>query len=414
MKAAVIAIGDELLIGQVTDTNSGELAKIMGEKGWELSSVRVVHDEAGAIRSALEAAFAEADVVLTTGGLGPTKDDITKNVLCECFGGKLVRDPAVSENIREIFAKRGIEMNALTADQALVPECCRVIQNRLGTAPIMWFEREGKILVSMPGVPFETLGMFRSEVFPALLSRFPQENHIEHRTAVFADLTESKIAMELASWEANLPEYIHLAYLPKPGLMRLRLDGRHTDAKLLKTEIDRLHGELTARFPENLVADADVSPAEALIQGLRRRGFTVATAESCTGGTVASRITAVAGCSDVMKGGVVAYSNDVKSRLLGVPEELIAAHGAVSEPVARAMAEGVCRATGATCSVATTGIAGPSGGTPEKPVGTVWLGICIAGQTTAFCRRFPGNRDRVVDRAATTALTSLLLALNTN
>lgn len=412
MKVTVIAIGDELLIGQVTDTNSGSLARIMEGRGWEVDSVMVVHDNGDAIREAIEDAFARTSVVLTTGGLGPTKDDITKNVLLDIFGGVLVRNEEVAENIKEIFRKRGIEMNALTADQALVPSSCRVIQNRVGTAPIMWFRNnEGKVLVAMPGVPFETVEMFRREVFPQLCREFPSGESIGRRTVVLADLTESRIAMDLERWERDLPSFVHLAYLPKPGLVRLRLDGRHCDASLLNDTLDRLHGELVERFSRNLVADDDLLPEEALLNGLRRQGFTLATAESCSGGRIASRITAIAGCSDVMTGGVVAYSNEVKKSILGVGEETLRQHGAVSEETAREMVSGVCRATGAKCGIATTGIAGPTGGSVEKPVGTVWFGISVDGRVETFCRHFPGSRERVIDRASTTAMTALLLAL---
>lgn len=412
MKVSVIAIGDELLIGQVTDTNSGSLARIMTPYGWAIDSVEVVHDRREDIRSAIDRAFDRSDVVLTTGGLGPTKDDITKQVLCDYFGGKLRRDDSVTENIKEIFAKRGITMNPLTADQALVPSSCRVIQNRVGTAPIMWFERpDGKVLVSMPGVPFETIQMFTSEVFPQLRRRFPSDICIEHRTVIVADLTESRVAMDLDEWEDALPPFIHLAYLPKPGLIRLRLDGEHTDGNLLTATIDRLHQELVERFSANVVASDDVLPEASLLEAVRGLGLTIAVAESCTGGTISSRITAIAGCSDVMKGGVTAYSNDVKQSILNVSESTLREHGAVSSETAAEMVAGVCRATGADCAVATTGIAGPTGGTPEKPVGTVWFGIAVNGRVTTFSRHFPGTRDRIIDRAATTAITSLILAL---
>lgn len=412
MKVSIIAIGDELLIGQVTDTNSGSLARLMAPHGWELASVRVVHDDADAIRRAIDHAMTETQVVITTGGLGPTKDDITKQVLCDYFGGTLRRDPTVTANIEEIFAKRGITMNPLTADQALVPTSCRVIQNRVGTAPIMWFERsDGHVLVAMPGVPFETIQMFQSQVLPQLIEAFPSTDHIAHRTLVVSGIPESQIALRLDRWEQAMPSFTHLAYLPNQGIVRLRLDGHHTDPTLLESEISRLHSELSHIFADNLLATDDLSPAQILISELRKAGLTVATAESCTGGTIASQITAVAGCSDVMAGGVVAYSNEVKKRILGVSPDTLEAHGAVSAETAAEMALGACRATGADCAVATTGIAGPTGGTPEKPVGTVWFGIAIHGQVTTFTHRFPGTRDRVVNRAATTALSALSMAL---
>lgn len=412
MKTAIIAIGDELLIGQVVDTNSGSIARMIDPAGWSIEWVKVIHDDADAIVRAVDEAFAVADVVLTTGGLGPTKDDITKLTLCKYFGGELRHDPDVLENIKEIFQRRGIQLNALTEAQALVPTSCRVIQNRVGTAPIMWFERnDGKVLVSMPGVPFETVQMFQSEVFPQLLKKFHSEEHIAHRCIIVEGLTESKVAMQLNDWEDALPDFIHLAYLPKPGIIRLRLDGHHPDNNLLQSTLDNLHAQLCQRFADNLLADADLTPEEALLLRLRAKKLTLATAESCTGGNIAHRITAIAGCSDCYNGSIVSYANDVKINILGVKKESIEAHGVVSEEVVAQMAEGVKKAIGTDCAIATSGIAGPSGATPNKPIGTVCIAIATPERTIASTFHFPGTRDRVIDRASTTALTLLAMAL---
>ena len=235
MKVSVIVIGDELLIGQVVDTNSGWIARHISPYGWEVNDVQTVGDNADEIRRSIDRAFELSSVVLTTGGLGPTKDDITKSVLCDYFGGEMVTDNSVTENVNRIFARRGIKMNPLTAAQAIVPSSCRVIQNRVGTAPIMWFEREdGKVLVSMPGVPFETSTMMSEAVFPALRERFPSPVHIEHAVLMVTDYTESGLAMKISAWEESLPEHLHLAYLPKPGLIRLRLDGHHEDVAFIR------------------------------------------------------------------------------------------------------------------------------------------------------------------------------------
>ncbi len=412
MKTAVIAIGDELLLGQVIDTNSGAIARMIDPAGWSLEWVKVIHDDADAITSAVDEAFRAADVVLTTGGLGPTKDDITKLTLCRYFGGELRHDETVLDNIKEVFAKRGIQLNPLTEAQALVPTSCRVIQNRVGTAPIMWFERtDGKVLVSMPGVPFETLQMFQSEVFPQLLKKYHSDTHISHRCVIVEGLTESKVAMQLDEWEEALPDFVHLAYLPKPGIIRLRLDGHNTDRALLESTLDRLHAQLCNRFADHLLADSDMTPEESLLQRLRAKGLTVATAESCTGGNIAHRITAIAGCSDCYFGTVVSYDNSVKTNLLNVDPAAIETHGAVSEEVASQMAEGVRKAIGTDCAIATSGIAGPSGATPGKPVGTVCIAIATPERTVAATYHFPGTRDRVIDRASTTALTLLAMAL---
>ena len=412
MKIAIIAIGDELLIGQVVDTNSGSIARMIDPAGWSVEYVKVIHDDADAITAAVDEAFAVADVVLTTGGLGPTKDDITKLTLCKYFGGELRHDPTVLDNIKEVFAKRGIQLNPLTEAQAMVPTSCRVIQNRVGTAPIMWFERtDGKVLVSMPGVPFETLQMFRAEVFPQLLDKFHSDEHIGHRCVIVEGLTESKVAIQLDAWEDALPSFIHLAYLPKPGIIRLRIDGHHTDNDLLQSTLDQLHAQLCDIFADHLLADADLTPEESMLQRLRAKGYSVATAESCTGGNIAHRITAIAGCSDCYHGSVVAYENSVKINILGVDPAAIEAHGVVSEEVVAQMAQGIRKAIGSDCAIATSGIAGPGGATPGKPVGTVCIAIATPERTVAATYHFPGTRDRVIDRASTTALTLLAMAL---
>ncbi|WP_289733997.1 CinA family nicotinamide mononucleotide deamidase-related protein [Paramuribaculum intestinale] len=405
MKTTIIVIGDELLIGQVTDTNSGMIARLMAPHGWEVEQVMTVADDREAIREAVGRALDSTPVVLTTGGLGPTKDDITKAVLTDIFGGELREDPDVLANVREVVERRGLKLNDLTAAQAIVPTSCRVIQNRVGTAPLMWFERtDGHILVAMPGVPFETREMFSSAVMPMLLQRFPSPDHIEHRTLVVADISESALATRLAPWESALPPYAHLAYLPKPGVVRLRIDGRHTDAGFLKKEIDRLADELALLAAGNLMCRGDITPARCLLDMLVERHLTVGTAESCTGGNIAHTITAEPGSSAAMLGGVVSYSNDVKRRLLGVSEASLEAHGAVSIPVVKEMASGARKALGCDIALATSGIAGPGGAVPGKPVGTVCIAVATPWGLWADTFHFPGNRERVIDRATTTAI----------
>lgn len=411
MNVSIIVIGDELLIGQVTDTNSGFLARTMRPAGWKVVKVEVVPDDNAAIRTAVNDALSRADVVLTTGGLGPTKDDITKQALMDVFGGELYRDEAVEANVREVVGKRGIHLNALTADQALVPTSCSVIQNKLGTAPIMIFEKEGKTLVAMPGVPFETRGMFTSEVFPMLCRRYAPDVELRSDVVQAVDITESDLAMRLETWEEALPSFIHLAYLPQPGLIRLRLDGSHVSRPTLDEAMDRCRAELIALLADNFLVDDDVTPAALLVRLLAHRGLKVATAESCTGGAVSAAITSVPGASEVMQGGVVSYSNEVKTTVLGVNASDIEEQGAVSEPVVRQMAAGVARLCGADCAIATSGIAGPGGATPGKPVGTVWISILTPETTLAWCSRFPGDRARVTERAVSTALLRLCKAI---
>lgn len=411
MKVSIIVIGDELLIGQVTDTNSGFLARTMAPEGWEVNDVQTISDTASEIRRAVSEAFTRSDVVLTTGGLGPTKDDITKQTLCDIFGGTLREDPEVTANIREVFARRGLQLNPLTAAQALVPTSCRVIQNRVGTAPVMWFETTAprKVLVAMPGVPFETEHVFALEVFPRLLRAFPRHDALLHRTFVVTDISESALAMRLDSFERALPSNLHLAYLPKQGIIRLRLDGHGSNTDSLTAEMQHQSAELMRLCGDNLLCEGDFTPARLLIDRLTARGLTISTAESCTGGNIAASITANPGASAVMLGGIVAYSNDVKMRLLGVEAATLAAHGAVSIPVVEQMALGACRATGSHIAVATSGIAGPGGATPDKPVGTVCIAAATAdGRIISHTHHFPGDRARVIDRTTTAALLAAL------
>lgn len=409
MKVSIIVIGDELLLGQVTDTNSGDIARHIAPYGWEVNDVQTVGDEAGEIRLAIDRAFELSDVVLTTGGLGPTKDDITKTVMCDYFGGELKEDPEVLANVLDVVSRRGFKINKLTAAQAIVPTSCRVIQNRVGTAPIMWFEKDGKVLVSLPGVPFETREMFTTEVFPQLCEKFRTDVDIEHAVLMVTDYTESGLAEKIAPWEEALPEYLHLAYLPKPGLIRLRIDGAHRDKNFITAEVRRAAGELVEMLGDAVIATDDLTPAEILLRRCRERGLKLATAESCTGGNIAHEITLIAGSSDVFAGSVVSYSNEVKMTVLGVGAETLEANGAVSLPVVREMAEGALRAIGAQVAVATSGIAGPGGGSEEKPVGTVCMAAAVVtpdGRTLCETEthHFPGNRRRVIEASTTRVL----------
>lgn len=265
MNVAIIVIGDELLIGQVTDTNSGFIARHIAPYGWQVVNVQVVADDADCISRAMDRAFALAPVVLTTGGLGPTKDDITKGVMCRYFGGELIEDSEVLDNVKNIFKKRGLKLNDLTRSQAMVPSSCKVIQNRVGTAPIMWFNHvhpngASQVLVSMPGVPFETAEMFTSEVFPRLRAFFPSDLDVEHRTMVVADISESDLATRLEGFEAQLPQGFHLAYLPKPGIIRLRLDAMGNDRSVILPMLDEQWAKLTEEVGDNILWNGDAEP----------------------------------------------------------------------------------------------------------------------------------------------------------
>ncbi len=404
MQVSIVVIGKELLLGQVIDTNSSDISHRLDPLGWKVSDIQIVDDDANQITRAIDRAFESSDVVITTGGLGPTKDDITKQTLCNYFGGELIHDENVLATVKRVISRRGLELNDLTAKQAMVPSSCRIIQNEVGTAPIMWFERDGKVLVTMPGVPFETREMLDRQVIPQLLQRFPSKMNYEHRTVMVVGYSESLLAMKIEEWENSLPSYLHLAYLPKPGLVRLRIDGEHTDKTLLISEINHYHSMLCNLLGENVLCNADIPVEEILLQELEALGLTISTAESCTGGNIAHLLTSVPGSSKVFNGGVVAYSNDVKKKILGVNAETLENHGAVSIPVVEAMAIGACQAMQTDCAIATSGIAGPSGGSEDKPVGTVCIAVKTPKEIFSFTHHFPGNRQRVIVRASMTAM----------
>lgn len=411
MKYSTIVIGDELLIGQVTDTNSGWIARHLAPFGWESQSVKVIADDANEITKAIDEAFAQCDVVLMTGGLGPTKDDITKATLCRYFGGEMVLNEEVKHTVDNMFKHRGIAMNSLTASQAMVPSSCRVIQNEVGTAPIMWFERNGKVLVSMPGVPIETQTMMERAVIPQLVKHFDSNLDVEYRTFVVIDYPESALAEKLDEFERQMPDYIHLAYLPSQGIIRLRLTGAHSDREVINTDMDRLGKQLHKILGNSIIADGDKPLAQIVGERLRELGLTLSTAESCTGGNVAHVITEIAGSSDYFMGSVVSYSNDVKHRVLGVDQTTLDSYGAVSQPVVEQMACGVSNLCRTHCAVATSGVAGPGGGTPEKPVGTVWIAACVGDIVVSKCHHFNGSRKQIIDRATNHALITLLKLL---
>lgn len=410
MQAEIITIGDELLIGQVVDTNSAWLGRTLGEDGIKVTQITSVQDDADQIARTVNEALARVSIVLVTGGLGPTRDDITKHTLAKLFGMKLVRDEQVYETVRRQLAVRGIAFNELNRGQALVPDGCTVLPNRNGTAPGMWFERGGQILVSMPGVPFEMQALVTDEVLPRLRTHFSLHANV-HRTAITFGLAESILAERIAPWEAALPVNLRMAYLPSALCIRLRLSAYETDPDKARSEIDRQFDRLAGLIPHYLVGYGDDTLESVTGTLLRSRGETLATAESCTGGNIAHRFTAMPGASDYFLGGVVAYSNEVKTSLLGVDPDSLNRYGAVSRSVAEQMAEGVRRATGATYGISTTGIAGPSGGTPDKPVGTVWMAVATPEGVHARCMVFGSVRAQNIERSSSNCINLLRLQL---
>ena len=408
MNVEIIVIGDELLIGQVTDTNSGWIARELNHIGWEVTEITTVRDRSREIADALNSSFGRVDVVLMTGGLGPTKDDITKQTLCDYFGGKLVFDESVFANVETIFRRRKLTMNESTRNQAYVPNVCTVIQNPVGTAPVMWFERNGKVLVSMPGVPTEMKTVMKEAVISRLREYFQDHSSILHRTCLVKDFTESRLSETLSDFEAQLPACIKLAYLPTPGVIRLRLTARGDEESYLQKIIDDEFFKLRTILGSHLFCGSDTTLAGALGSILTERGETLATAESCTGGNIAHEITRVAGSSVYFKGSVVAYSNEVKTRVLNVSSETLSGFGAVSRETVLQMVSGVQRLLSSDCAIATSGIAGPGGGSVEKPVGTVWIAVRYGERSEAECFCFEGDREQVIARATQSALLMLI------
>ncbi|MCH5245190.1 MAG: CinA family nicotinamide mononucleotide deamidase-related protein [Muribaculaceae bacterium] len=405
MKVYLINIGDELLIGQVVNTLAADIARMLDPHNIAIAQTEVVGDSEEAIIGAVKRGLSsDCDVIITTGGLGPTRDDITKKVMLDIFGGVMRLDEATLANVAEVVAGRGLKLNELTRAQAIVPSTCRVIQNRVGTAPIMWFEKENRVLVSMPGVPFETLTMLGEEVLPHLQEHFPTQEKTLRRVLIVTGYTESALARELADVEDILPRFLHLAYLPRPGIVRLRLDGQHDDLILLEREISRYADMIGERLGDAVKATDDLTDAEILLKHLIDRKMTVGTAESCTGGNIAHQITSVAGSSAAYWGSIVSYANSVKTSQLGVAPEIIDNHGAVSIPVVEQMARGVQKALGVDVAIATSGIAGPSGAVPGKPVGTVCIAVAVGSRMVSGTYHFQGSRERVINRATSTAL----------
>ena len=403
MNAEIITIGDEILIGQIVDTNAAYIAQKLNGAGIIVSERSSVGDRAEQITRAIEQSMQRSDIVILTGGLGPTKDDITKTTLAKLFGGQMRNDKRVEEHVRSMLALRGIEFNELNRSQAMVPDSCEVLFNAHGTAPGMWFEREGKVVISLPGVPFEMRHLMEDEVLPRLQSRFALRQ-VVHRTLITAGIAESMLAARIAEWEDALPDYLHLAYLPAPNIVRLRLSAYDVDGTVAEREIDERFRQLEELIPNNIVGFEGATLQEQVHHLLIESGKTLAVAESCTGGSISAKFTAMAGASTYFLCGVTAYANEAKRDILGVDESLIEHHGAVSEEVARAMAEGARRISGADFAVATTGIAGPTGGSEQKPVGTVWFAVASERGTVAKMRNSGTDRGQVIDRATAYAI----------
>lgn len=406
MNATIITIGDEILIGQIVDTNSVSIARKLNAIGIIIKEKLSIGDSSSEIAATLNRALQSSDVLIITGGLGPTKDDITKHTLAEYFGSKLVYNPTEGEHVRQLLERRGIQFTELNRNQAMLPECCTVLHNAHGTAPGMWFNHEGKVIISLPGVPFEMEHLMEDEVVPRLKAQFTLSD-IVHRTIITRGIPESILAERIEKWEDSLPDFLHLAYLPAPNIVRLRLSAYNVNKVEAESEIDAHIEKLRTIIGDNIVGFEGATVESLVHDILIKRSLKLAIAESCTGGTISAKFTAIAGASQYFMAGVTAYSNEAKRDILGVSMTDIECFGAVSEVVALEMAEGIRRIAGADYAIATTGIAGPSGGTRQKPVGTVWIAIATPNGSYAVMRNSGTDRSQIINRASAYAIEML-------
>jgi len=406
MRAAIITIGDEILIGQTIDTNSAWIGSELSKSGFDVFRITSVHDGREDILYALDEVTGKADVAIITGGLGPTSDDITKPVLCEFFNTRLVMNGEVLKMIEEMMGRRKNPMNENNRRQAFVPESCRVLKNAKGTAPGMWFEKDGTIFISMPGVPSEMQYIMSEHVIPELNKRFTSQV-ILHRNIMTYGTFEARLAEILTDFEKGLPANIKLAYLPSSGVIKLRLTGRGKDYNELNELLSGQVSELYRIIPEFIYGENEDSLEKVVGDLLKEKNQTVCTAESCTGGEIAHLITGIPGSSLYYKGSVIAYANSVKTRILNIPDEILSEYGAVSEEVVSYMANETRKLLTTDYCIATSGIAGPDGGTESKPVGTLWMAVSSEMGTVTEKRIFGIDRITNIKRFSLAALNLL-------
>lgn len=409
-KAIIISIGDEILYGQTLDTNSHWICGQLDLLGIKVIQKITIGDRREEILHHLESSEAQADVILMTGGLGPTSDDLTKPCLVEYFDTHLVRNEEVLAHIQNLFEKAGRKMSHLNEEQAELPDCCTPIPNPFGTAAGMWFDRNGKVIVSMPGVPYEMKRMMEATILPKLKSTFIKEG-ILHRMIRTIGIPESTLAEKIKDWEQALPNHIKLAYLPTMGSVKLRLTSTGTDSNAVKTELQEVINQVLPLIDNYVYGYDDEEIEEAIGRILMERDLTLAIAESCTGGFLSHKITSVPGSSQWFNGAFVPYSNQLKNEQLNVSNDIIIQHGAVSEPVVLALAENVRKAFHSDVGIAISGIAGPGGGTEEKPVGTVWIGYADKNKTVAKKFRFTKDRILNIKYSASAALNMIRINL---
>ncbi|MFI3263294.1 MAG: CinA family nicotinamide mononucleotide deamidase-related protein [Rikenellaceae bacterium] len=403
MDAHVVTIGDEILIGQIVDTNSAWIGNLFNDNGIKVKQISSISDDLDAIVTTLSRSLDTMPITIVTGGLGPTKDDITKVAFCKLLGCELKEDKNVTEFLKDFLSSKGYPLNGLNIGQAYIPELCETLHNANGTAPGMWAERNGNIIVSLPGVPYEMKALMSDVVLPKIKSKF-ELGDITHKTMYTFGMPESVLAETIEDWETNLPKSLHLAYLPNHNGVKLRLSDYESPKSEALNLIDAAFAKLYDIIPDKILGFNAETVEVSLSKLLLERNETLSVAESCTGGKISSRITALSGSSAYYLGGVCTYANEVKSGVLGVSSDDLATYGAVSETVARQMAEGVKRLTGSTYSIATTGIAGPTGGTEDKPVGTVWFAIATPEGVFSEKKIFGQLREPNIDKASSFGL----------
>ncbi len=407
VKVEIITIGDEILIGQIVDTNSAWMGVELNKVGISVSSIVSISDQIEVIKSSLKSALERVDIVLITGGLGPTKDDVTKKSLAEFFNSKMILDQETLAHVKQIFDQLGRPLLDVNIKQAEVPEVCQVIKNDNGTAPCMWFEVDGKIVVSMPGVPFEMKALMSDKIIPRLLTHFKLPI-IQHLNILTVGLGESFLAKQIEDLESSLPEYIKLAYLPKFGQVRLRLSGVANDLNNLLTEMQKWQKLIIERLGDYVVSNQDITLQQVVLNYLIENGFKLSTAESCTGGYIAHLITQITGSSSAYVGGGVVYTNELKKKVLGVREDTLIQFSAVSEETVIQMAEGANHNFGSDYAMAVSGYAEGGEGVVDEAVGLIWIAIAGPYGTTAKSFHFGKNRLQNIERATTAAFSFLL------
>ena len=406
MQVEIITIGDEILIGQIIDTNSAWMAQQLNLHGFSVKQISSVSDNEFHILNALKEAASRANIVLITGGLGPTKDDITKKTLCKYFSTELVYNEEVYLDIEKLFKERGYEVTELNKGQAEVPANCIAIRNFVGTAPGMWFESKGIVYVSMPGVPYEMKDIMEKSILPKLSTHF-NAPIILHHTLLTQGIGESILAEKISMWEEALPSNMKLAYLPSVSAVRLRLSAFGSKKEVLQAEFTKQLAMLKKLVSKYFYGENEDTLASVIGEMLKAAQKTLATAESCTGGQIASTITKVPGCSAYFKGSFICYANEIKEHFLDVSKEDLIKHGAVSKQVVESMAKGIINKMNVDYAIATSGIAGPDGGSEEKPVGTVWIAIAYKSQVFSKQYLFGKNRERTIQAATLTSLNLL-------